>query len=58
MKQELVVILASVALLFACHKKPEWVSTTEKHPWQEESNLKFEETSNMADVEILPDSVL
>jgi len=58
MKQELGVILASVALLFACQKKPEWVSTTEKHPWHEESNLKFEETSNMADVEILPDSVL
>ena len=58
MKRKILLLLVSIALLLACHDKAEWVSTTEKHPWQEESSLKIEGTSSPTDVEVLPDSVL
>jgi len=58
MNKEILLFLVSVALLISCKEKPEWVSTTEKHPWQVESGLKINQASNISDVEILPDSVL
>jgi len=47
MNKEILLFLVSVALLISCKEKPEWVSTTEKHPWQVESGLKINQASNI-----------